>query len=89
MLKEIEPNARPVCFTNYKAFVKYHFHFQFIHTNLIYIITKYPFLYQTVDLCPVWLVWFMVFNATFNNMSVISWLSVLLVEETGVHEENY
>ena len=26
---------------------------------------------------------FMVFNATFNNISVISWLSVLLVEETG------
>jgi len=28
--------------------------------------------------------WFMVFNATFNNISVISWRSVLLVEETGV-----
>jgi hypothetical protein len=27
----------------------------------------------------------MVFNATFNNISVISWRSVLLVEETGVH----
>ena len=26
----------------------------------------------------------MVFNATFNNISVISWQSVLLVEETGV-----
>jgi hypothetical protein len=26
----------------------------------------------------------MVFNTTFNNISVISWLSVLLVEETGV-----
>jgi cbb3-type cytochrome oxidase subunit 3 len=26
---------------------------------------------------------FMVFNATFNNVSVISWRSVLLVEETG------
>ena len=25
----------------------------------------------------------MVFNATFNNISVISWLSVLSVEETG------
>ena len=25
-----------------------------------------------------------VFNATFNNISAISWLSVLLVEETGV-----
>jgi len=27
----------------------------------------------------------MVLNATFNNISVISWRSVLLVEETGVH----
>jgi hypothetical protein len=26
---------------------------------------------------------FMVFNATFNNISVISWRSVLLVEESG------
>jgi hypothetical protein len=31
----------------------------------------------------------MVFNATFNNISVISWLSVLLVEETGVPGENH
>jgi hypothetical protein len=29
-------------------------------------------------------VWFMVFNATFNNISAISCRSVLLVEETGV-----
>jgi hypothetical protein len=28
----------------------------------------------------------MVFNATFNNISVISWRSVML-EETGVHTE--
>ena len=32
---------------------------------------------------------FMVINATFNNISVISWWSVLLVEETGVPGENY
>ena len=30
----------------------------------------------------------MVFTATFNNISVISWRSVLLVEETGVPGEN-
>ena len=28
----------------------------------------------------------MVLNATFNNISVISWWSVLLMEETEVHE---
>jgi hypothetical protein len=33
--------------------------------------------------------WFMVFNATFNNISVISWRSVLLVEEAGVPGENH
>ena len=31
----------------------------------------------------------MVFNATFNNISVISWQSVLLVEETGVSGEKH
>jgi hypothetical protein len=30
----------------------------------------------------------MVFNTTFNNISAITWLSVLLVEETGVPGEN-
>jgi uncharacterized membrane protein len=30
----------------------------------------------------------MVFNATFNNISVISWRSVLMVEETEVPLEN-
>jgi hypothetical protein len=31
----------------------------------------------------------MVFNATFNNISAISWQSVLLVEETAVPGENH
>ena len=30
----------------------------------------------------------MVFNVTFNNIPVILWQSVLLVEETGVPREN-
>jgi len=33
--------------------------------------------------------WFMVFYVTFNNISVILWQSVLLVEETGVLWENH
>ena len=32
---------------------------------------------------------FMVFNATVNNISVLSWQSVLLVEETRVPRENH
>jgi hypothetical protein len=31
----------------------------------------------------------MVFSATFNNISVISWRSALLVEENGVPGENH
>jgi hypothetical protein len=33
--------------------------------------------------------WFVVFNATLNNISVISPRSVLLVEETGVPGEKH
>jgi hypothetical protein len=36
-----------------------------------------------------WLVGFMVLNATCNNISAISWRSVLLVEETRTSEENH
>jgi len=31
----------------------------------------------------------MVYNATFNNISVISWRSVLLIGKTGVPKENH
>jgi hypothetical protein len=31
----------------------------------------------------------MMFNATFNNISVISWRRVLLVDETGILRENH
>ena len=34
-----------------------------------------------------WISRFMVFNATFNNISILSWWPVLLVEETGVPGE--
>ena len=44
--------------------------------------------HYTFSLLHGWLVWFMVFNATFNNISAILWQSVLLVEETGVPGEN-
>ena len=35
------------------------------------------------------LVGFMVFNATFNNISVISWQLILLVKENGRSGENH
>ena len=36
-----------------------------------------------------WIGWIMVFNVTFNNISVIHVFVVLLVEETGVPGENH
>jgi hypothetical protein len=33
--------------------------------------------------------WLIALNVTFNNISVILWWSVLLVEETGVPKENH
>jgi hypothetical protein len=42
---------------------------------------------DNVELCSTWgyiIVRVMVFNVTFNIVLVISWQSVLLVEETGV-----
>jgi len=35
------------------------------------------------------LAWLMVFNTTFHNISVMWWLSVLLVQETGAPGENH
>ena len=42
-----------------------------------------------IQICWLGVVWFMACKATFNNISVISRQSVLLVEETGVHRENH
>jgi hypothetical protein len=36
----------------------------------------------------VYRVWIMVFNATFTNISVVSWWTVSLVGETGVPRQN-
>ena len=51
-------------------------------------IFNYIFRTDVAEWSGVW-VRFTVFNVTFNNISVISWRSVLLVEETGVHIENH
>ena len=45
---------------------------------------------KTTKILQVWFGFrFMVFNATFNNISAISWRSVLFVEETGEPGENH
>ena len=45
--------------------------------------------YKSYSMVHRWLVVLMLFNATFNNISAISWWSVLFVEETGGPGENH
>ena len=59
--------------------------------NLFFLTKMNILLYQNViNLINEIIYWVMamVFDATSNNISAILWLSVLLVEETGVHGEN-
>ena len=62
-----------------------------IYSEETYIMThniSYP-VFPPPDHIRYLFVCFMVFNATFNNISVISWQSVLLVKETGGPGENH
>ena len=58
----------------------------FINTTNRYIHTS-DYMTNTDVLYILSVGWFMVLNATCNNISVISWSSVLLVEETVVPGE--
>jgi hypothetical protein len=55
----------------------------FKESNVLRIILHPPLSFACLLACLV------VFNVTFNNISVIPWRSVLLVEETGGPEENH
>ena len=57
--------------------------------KLLKVYPNIRFLIFFLELLEKDLAWFMMFNATFNNISAISWRSVLLVEETGVPGENH
>jgi len=57
----------------------YKFMVGIFHCLILYMLSVYMKLHR---------VGVMVFNATFNNISVISWQSVVLVEEAGVPTEN-
>jgi hypothetical protein len=50
------------------------------------------FILKNINCCvtkSVWLYLFIVLNATFSNISAISWRPVLVVEEAGVPGENH
>jgi hypothetical protein len=65
------------------------------HMQFSFLIGRFRKIFSSASAWPnksiaiVHFVYFMVFNAAFNNISVISWLSVLLVEKTGELGENH
>ena len=60
---------------------------EYLENHSLHKIFEYTLSWAGFDLTKL-LFWFgfMVFNATFNNISVISWRSVLLMEETGEYK---
>jgi hypothetical protein len=63
--------------------------FQLYRGDQFYWWRKQEYPEKTINLATlIDLICFIVFNITFNNISIISWRSVLLVEETGVPREN-
>jgi hypothetical protein len=58
------------------------------HVIWCLIVSRLYYTYSNLVLCLLNFVCFMVFNTPFNNISVISWRTVLL-EETGVPRENH
>jgi len=61
----------------------------FLNKIVINILRSWKSLLPILSIALCRMVWFMVFNTTFNNISVISWQSVLLVQETRVPGENH
>jgi len=62
---------------------------RYLSKNNVILYVKLYFSKYCTYILSVGLCWFAEFNAKFNNISVISWRSVLLVEETGVPGEKH
>jgi uncharacterized membrane protein len=60
-----------------------------IYSEIIFFMTFLKFYQKRFETLSIYHVRVMVLNTTFNNISVISWHSILLVEETGVLGENH
>ena len=83
-----EDNYFVQLFSDLSSLVTSQIHRQLLHTNMVLDIICIRQLKREFKMIKC-LVWFMVFNATFNNISVISWQSVLLVEKTRVPKEKH
>jgi hypothetical protein len=54
--------------------------FYLLHSKQMFYLWRFDTLLYSIAFFHL-MVWFMMFNTTFNNISVISWQSVLLIEE--------
>ena len=61
--------------------------FIMLHNSMAMLLSVFVFFCFVLFFLALNGVLFMVLNTTFNNISVISWRSVLLMEETGVSIE--
>ena len=68
-------------FTNIQPHSSLQSHKTVVNENILF---SHYIILSKVSYC-----WCLVFNATFNNISVISWRSVLLVKESGGPGENH
>ena len=76
-------NGMEYCDMKYRVLHKYSI---FLHSRFFSVIVViYAYNIQNISD----MVWFMVLNATFNNISAISWRPVLVGEEAGVPGENH
>ena len=73
--------------THYIIFFKYANYRNFSYATQVNVKYIYNILTKLYIILKELVLWFMVFNATFNNISVISWRSDLMVEETRVSGE--
>ena len=65
------------------------FYRSWFHNKISVLFYFINLLFQYFFPCVFSVGWFVVFNATFTNISFISWWSVLLLWETGVPGENH
>ena len=75
-----------------RKFFFFFFFFKFVYCRIHKLKTRQILLPNSsrhVNSELIWLAVVMVFNATFNSISVISWRSVLLVEEAGGSGEKH
>ena len=67
-------------------YYKQNHNISYLKNKIFYTVYSVRYIYW-IQICL--FVCFVVFNATFNNISAISWRSVLLVEKTGEPWENH